>query len=373
LFSYFDKQDSLDLAIKCAEENRKPTEDEGIPHLSGVVGSACWQEGLDIRSCILRFYNPQRIHNELPDSFGEVAYEEKNEKGESSFKYRKMTRCDILCSEVQFSSQSYKEIDMSLKPEAIQKREQIAKDYLRTISKSGNWCSTPSLIAFAFLRVPAKPVRVYALDMEKNTVSKYTDIIPKGCLPCCPTTEDEFLLDIVQAKDDSKGAIEKNLDDDDEWSSEEEESSEDEETEEVKDSMDEEVQEKMENVKLETSNVANNLCNVSNVVSSSCNAVIQVPYGVSTSSIPTEIQMDNTTTTTTTNSNIHTITSTTTTTNSSSAKQEYTYNFTRILFSHNHYDLVVTASERQRIVAVWPQVEKYFEAFGSNLNPVFNN
>jgi hypothetical protein len=367
LFSYFNQQDSLELAIKCAEENRKPTEDEGIPHLSGVVGSACWQEGLDIRSCILRFYNPQRIHNELPDSFGEVAYEEKNEKGESSFKYRKMTRCDILCSEVQFSSQSYKEIDMSLKTEAIQKREEIAKDYLRTISKSGNWCSTPSLIAFAFLRVPAKPVRVYALDMEKNTVSKYTDIIPKGCLPCCPTTEDEFLLDIVEAKDDSKGAIEKNLDDDDEWSSEEEESSE-EETEdgEVKDSMDEEVQHKMKHVKIETSDVANNLYN--NITSSSCNAVIQVPLGVSTSSIPTEICMN---TTTTTNSNIHATTSTTT--SSPSSKQEYTYNFTRILFSHNHYDLVVTASERQRIVAVWPQVEKYFEAFGANLTPLFNN
>lgn len=351
LFSRFPYlQASVEKAIQFAEEGTFPKEEDGSPQLSGENGSECWHEGLDIRSYILRFYNKERLHIELPESFGEVAYEEKNEQGEKVFKYRKMTRCDILCTETQFSTHStHKEIDMGTTAEAVKKREEIACEYLKTISKSGQWCSTPSLVAFAFLRMPRKPIRVYSLDVSRQTVSKYIDIVPLGCLPCCPTTEDEFFLDLVSAKDDSKGSIEKSLDDDNEWTSESEENSEEEEEEEEKES-EEKVQEKMENLSVKeevqghATTTTNDVQMSNNVVTSNNTATLT---NVSTSSTNVSTTL--------------------------SSQPQYSYNFTRILFYSNHYDLLTTASERQRVVRYWPEAERYFGSFDASFTPVFKD
>lgn len=294
------------IALECLQENKDPPKE--VPQLSGEAYSCAWNDGIEIRSYILRFYSPDRLHRELPLSFGDVTYEETTENGEKVFKTRRMTRCDILCTETQFSTA--REIDMSLSDTAIQQRMNIASDYLKTISKSGQWCSTPSLVAFSFLRNPPKPIRVYQIDYQKRSIQKYIDIVPKECLPCCPTTEDEFLLDLQYGRQDTVGEIEKDLDDDEEWS-EDEESSEEETTE--------------SSTMLESSN-----------------------------------------TRTTESSNTQTI-------ESSTMQQTtlYTYNFTRILFTSNHYDLLATASERQRILHFWPEVESSFQTFDAE--PIFKD
>lgn len=315
------------IALECLQENRQIPEE--YPQLSGDPFSCAWNDGIEIRSYILRFYETSRLNRELPLSFGDVTYEEITESGEKCYKTRRMTRCDILCTETQFSNP--KEIDMSLKPEAIEKRLAIAADYLKTISKSGQWCSTPSLVAFSFLRNPAKPIRVYQIDYNKQSIQKYIDIVPKDCLPCCPTTEDEFLLDLKNGHDDNVGEIEKNLNDDEEWLEE------DECEEECSDEENETIQ-KDEIMKEETNVIKENETTIQE----------------------NEIMKENTNTN---NENVQQSTN--------NNIQEYCYNFTRILFTSNHYDLLATASERQRIIHIWPEVEKYFQTFDAE--PIFKD
>lgn len=197
MFSHanFFLQGAVDIAIKAAAENRLPLEEEGVPELSGEEGGDPWKDGVQIRKWIVSFYGPDRLHRELPATFGNITFEEE-ENGVKVLKSRRMTRCDLLCVESQFSN--VRDVDMSNSPQAFAKREQIAKAYMDSIKEHGSWCSAPTIVAFALARKVKKPIRVYLLNM--GTLSVYADTVPDGCLPLPPPQEDELLCDFENAK-----------------------------------------------------------------------------------------------------------------------------------------------------------------------------
>jgi len=173
-----------------------PTSDEGVPYLDGSGGECAWLDGVELRKTFARFYGPDRIHRVLPDSFGNVTWQEKvrNEDGTDSVlvKERRMTRCDMICTEVQTMRHDV-EIDFSPSDAALAKRVAIASQYVHDISKHGVWCSAPSIVAFSIARLEKRPVRVYYCSGSSLYV--YADTVPDGALPPPPPHLDEFLLD----------------------------------------------------------------------------------------------------------------------------------------------------------------------------------
>ena len=152
----FPAQRGVALARTCLEEGRKPTEDEGVPYLDGNSGETAWLDGVELRKTFARFYGPDRIHRLLPESFGNVTWQEKvrNEDGSETTvtKERRMTRCDMICTEVQTMRHTM-EIDFSPCDAALAKRLAIASHYVQDISKHGVWCSAPSIVAFSIARL----------------------------------------------------------------------------------------------------------------------------------------------------------------------------------------------------------------------------
>jgi hypothetical protein len=173
------------------DEGRKPTDDDGEPYLDGSAGECAWLDGVELRKSFARFYGSDRIHRLLPDTFGNVTWQEK--EGDTVVtKERRMTRCDMICTEVQTMRPTL-EIDFSPSDAALAKRTAIAAQYVHDISHHGVWCSAPSIVAFSIARIEKRPVRVYYCS--GSTLYVFADTVPDGALPPPPAHLDEFLLD----------------------------------------------------------------------------------------------------------------------------------------------------------------------------------
>jgi len=184
-------QRGVALARTCLEEGRKPNDDDGEPYLDGSSGECAWLDGVELRKSFARFYGADRIHRLLPDTFGNVTWQEK-EGDVVVTKERRMTRCDMICTEVQTMRPTL-EVDFSPSDAALAKRVAIAAQYVHDISKHGVWCSAPSIVAFSIARIEKRPVRVYYCS--GSTLYVFADTVPDGALPPPPAHLDEFLLD----------------------------------------------------------------------------------------------------------------------------------------------------------------------------------
>ena len=301
----FPAQRGVALARTCLEEGRKPTEDEGVPYLDGNSGETAWLDGVELRKTFARFYGPDRIHRLLPESFGNVTWQEKvrNEDGSETTvtKERRMTRCDMICTEVQTMRHTM-EIDFSPCDAALAKRLAIASHYVQDISKHGVWCSAPSIVAFSIARLEKRPVRVYYCSGSSLYV--YADTVPDGALPPPPAHLDEFLLDFEDASA-SKALV----DDDDLHAF-----------------------------------VPKGLASPMDTSSSSSAAAGGGAAAAGDDEEDEDAEED-------------------------PDPETYTQDVTRILFNGGHYDLAVTASERLALLRVFPNLGAHFQRFPSSLKP----
>lgn len=167
-----------------------------MPFLDGSHSECAWLDGLEIRKSVVRFYGPERLMRLLPSSFGNVSWQERQEDGTTVTKERRMTRCDMICTEVQSMRQDV-DIDFSLTDAAISRRMALATKYVEDISKHGVWCSTPTIVAFSLMRVEKRPVRVYFFSGTSLYV--FADTVPEGTLPPPPPHLDEFIRDFEDA------------------------------------------------------------------------------------------------------------------------------------------------------------------------------
>lgn len=306
-------QRGVALARKCLEEEREPTEEDGVPYLDGTSGECAWLDGLELRRAFARFYGPDRIHRPLPASFGNVSWQEKVAQPDDTFvmvtRERRMTRCDMICSEVQ-SMQHGLEVNFAETDEALASRVALAAKYVQDISRHGVWCSTPSIVAFSIARIEKRPVRVYYYSGSSLYV--YADTVPDGALPPPPTRLDEFLLDFQAAKDArSSGAVDADEDDIHAFVPSESEGEE-----EVDDGI---------------------------PLAAGGGSPVE-------SAVPDEVLQDD---------------------DAVPDINSYTQDVTRILFNGGHYDLAVTAAERMALVRVFPDLDRHFLRFSETLQPSF--
>ena len=303
-------QRGVALARACLEEGRAPTEEEGVPYLDGTSGECAWLDGLELRRSFARFYGADRIHRELPESFGNVSWQEKVPQEDGSHvmvtRERRMTRCDMICSEVQ-SMRHGLEVDFSESADALASRVALAAKYVQDISRHGVWCSTPSIVAFSIARIEKRSVRVYYFSGSSLYV--YADTVPEGALPPPPTRLDEFMLDFQAAKDArTSGAVE--ADDDD-----------------IHDFL-------PSNVVLEDEE------DDDVPLAAGCSSPVDATADEHIADVEPDVN-------------------------------SYTQDITRILFNGGHYDLAVTSAERMALVRVFPDLERNFQRFPESLQPSF--
>jgi len=203
-------QRGVALARLVLEEGREPTEEEGRPYLDGRAGETAWADGVELRRTFARFYGPDRIHRPLPASFGNVSWQTRDADNKTVQHERPMTRCDLICTEVQ--STRHMDVDFSDTPEALAARVAIATYYVKDISRHGVWCSTPTIVAFSIARIEKRPVRVYFIN--RDSLYSFADAVPDGALPPPPPHLDEFLLDFHAASiSRTKNGVPKDADD----------------------------------------------------------------------------------------------------------------------------------------------------------------
>jgi hypothetical protein len=316
-------QRGVSLARLLLEENRQGTEEEGRPYLDGTAGETAWLDGVELRRHVARFYGPDRIHRPLPASFGNVSWQARNADNILVQVERPMTRCDLLCTEVQ--STRHIDIDFSDKPEAEAARLAIATDYVKEISKHGVWCSTPSIVAFSIARIEKRPVRVYYVG--RDSLYRFADTVPDGALPPPPPHLDEFLLDFhVAHKARTKGGIDGG--DDDLYAMQEPRGT-------APDSMDE------------------GLGGSAAAGGGSPPKAASVKEEASSEESSSE--------------------------DSSSGEEDdgvvpaFTQDITRVLFNGGHYDLALTASERLALLRVFPETSRHLLSFPEGMKAKLRN
>lgn len=317
-------QRGVSLARTCLDEDREPTEDEGRPYLDGTSGELAWQDGLELRKTFARFYGPDRLHRPLPASFGDVSWEGRDADNNVIHHKRAMTRCDMLCSEVQGTRRM--DIDFSDKPSALEARVRIATDYVAEISRHGVWCSTPSIVAFSIARIEKRPVRVYFVT--RDSLYRFADTVPDGALPPPPPHLDEFLLDFHAA---AAARVVNPIDNDDD----------------------------IHAISSPSSSSSSETCSSSSKTGHLSGATLLVPPEESEKSEESKVS-----------NAANPIAAGAGLSDSESEEEDddvdpasFTQDVTRVLFNGGHYDLALTASERACLVRVFPETARHLRVF----------
>ena len=207
-----EKEESIRYALQMIEDGKTENDVDVEPHLECIDNGDNHTDGHIIRRITCKWYDDDHVDIPLPSCFGHVEYEDTEDGMKvrmystaslqecsltNSFSFilqvlknRPMTRGDLIVLETQYASK--KDVDMGMTHKAVQQRHELCKAYLEKIQRTGQWASTPMLVAFAHLRIPSRvPIRIYQVLQGK--LVRYMDIVPEGSLPLPSLDMDDIL------------------------------------------------------------------------------------------------------------------------------------------------------------------------------------